>query len=153
MMASWKAYLLYVFVFVSINWCSIALGHFASCVSSNILVGLSVCTSYADTRDTCPPPPIHSYRPDFPALTACPVPPLCPLTVPAMSTPMILFSGLLYQRGTVPSWLAWIESVSIVNYGFSAMLIQQVLPILLDPSSFRRRVAARVADCGSVRRA
>lgn len=52
-----------------------------------------------------------------------------------MSTPMILFSGLLYQRGTVPSWLAWIESVSIVNYGFSAMLIQQVPHTFYSDSS------------------
>lgn len=39
---------------------------------------------------------------------------------------MILFSGLLYQRGTAPAYLAWIEKISIVNYTFSAMLIQQV---------------------------
>lgn len=56
MMASWKAYLLYIFVFTTINWCSLALGHFASCISSNILVGLSACTSPTHTPYTRHPP-------------------------------------------------------------------------------------------------
>lgn len=54
---------------------------------------------------------------------------VCLSLLPGVITPMILFSGLLYQRDTVPSWLSWIQSVSIVNYGFSAIVIQQV-PVL-----------------------
>jgi hypothetical protein len=43
-----------------------------------------------------------------------------------MDTPMIMFSGLLYQRNTIAPWLEWLEQLSLVNYGFSALVIQQV---------------------------
>jgi len=39
---------------------------------------------------------------------------------------MILFSGLLYQRDSVPPYLSWIQYVSLVNYGFSALLGLQI---------------------------
>lgn len=43
---------------------------------------------------------------------------------------MILFSGLLYDRNLVPMWLRWLEKVSIVNYGFAALILNQVGPSL-----------------------
>jgi hypothetical protein len=48
------------------------------------------------------------------------------VAVPAFTMPMIMFSGLLYKRDSVPPYLAWLENVSIVNYSFSALLVQQV---------------------------
>lgn len=42
--------------------------------------------------------------------------------VPAFITPMVLFSGFLYDTATLPPYLAWLPKVSIVNYGFSAMV-------------------------------
>ncbi len=42
---------------------------------------------------------------------------------------MIMFSGVLYQKSTVPAWLSWIQHISIVNYAFSAMMAEQ-MPIL-----------------------
>lgn len=39
---------------------------------------------------------------------------------------MIMFSGVLYQKSTVPAWLSWIHHVSIVNYTFSAMMSEQM---------------------------
>ena len=39
---------------------------------------------------------------------------------------MIMFSGVLYQKSTVPRWLSWIHHVSIVNYSFSAMMAEQM---------------------------
>ena len=43
-------------------------------------------------------------------------------TVPAFITPMVLFSGFLYDTAALPPYLAWLPKVSIVNYGFSAMV-------------------------------
>ena len=34
--------------------------------------------------------------------------------------------GLLYERSSVPTWLQWIEDVSLVNYAFDALLTQQM---------------------------
>ena len=50
--------------------------------------------------------------------------------LPALITPMVLFSGLLYDTASLPSYLAWAPKVSIVNYGFSSMvtLQQDLLP-------------------------
>jgi hypothetical protein len=42
--------------------------------------------------------------------------------------PMIMFSGLLYKRESVPPYLAWMEKISIVNYSFSALLVEQASP-------------------------
>lgn len=39
---------------------------------------------------------------------------------------MVMFSGMLYQRSSLPPLLSWCESLSIVNYGFSALLGLQV---------------------------
>jgi hypothetical protein len=50
---------------------------------------------------------------------------VCMSLLPGIVTPMILFSGLLYERNTVPVWLAWIQNFSIVNYGLSAFMIHQ----------------------------
>lgn len=46
--------------------------------------------------------------------------------MPGITAPMILFSGLLYDRQLVPLWLKWLEYVSIVNYGFAALILNQV---------------------------
>lgn len=35
---------------------------------------------------------------------------------------MVLFSGFLYDTAALPQYLAWLPKVSIVNYGFSAMV-------------------------------
>jgi ABC-type multidrug transport system permease subunit len=48
------------------------------------------------------------------------------VAVPAFTMPMIMFSGLLYKRDSAPPYLAWMEKISIVNYTFSALLVQQV---------------------------
>jgi hypothetical protein len=42
--------------------------------------------------------------------------------VPAFITPMVLFSGFLYDTATLPPYLAWLPKASIVNYGFSALV-------------------------------
>lgn len=44
---------------------------------------------------------------------------------------MIMFSGLLIERSSVPVWLAWIEKISIVNYAFDTLMSQQmhILPV------------------------
>ena len=39
---------------------------------------------------------------------------------------MIMFSGILYERSSVPAWLGWLQTLSIVNYSFSALMIQQI---------------------------
>ena len=39
---------------------------------------------------------------------------------------MIMFSGLLYERSSVPPWLGWIEKVSLVEYCFDSLLAQQM---------------------------
>jgi ABC-type multidrug transport system permease subunit len=46
--------------------------------------------------------------------------------VPAFVAPMIMFSGILYERNTVPVWLGWLQNLSLVNYSFSALMIQQI---------------------------
>ncbi len=47
---------------------------------------------------------------------------------------MVMFSGLLYERSSVPPWLAWIEKVSLVNYANNSLLSQQ-LQILPKPQA------------------
>jgi hypothetical protein len=56
------------------------------------------------------------------------------VAVPAFTMPMIMFSGLLYKRDSVPPYLSWLENVSIVNYSFSALLLEQVGPCLIGIS-------------------
>jgi hypothetical protein len=46
--------------------------------------------------------------------------------VPVVMTPMIMFSGILYERGSLPLYLSWMENLSIVNYGFAALMSMQV---------------------------
>jgi hypothetical protein len=45
-------------------------------------------------------------------------------------TPMVVFSGALYQRSAVPSYLTWLHDISITNYGFQALIASQahILP-------------------------
>ncbi|TFJ86806.1 hypothetical protein NSK_001894 [Nannochloropsis salina CCMP1776] len=53
--------------------------------------------------------------------------PFIGLTIlPAFVAPMIMFSGILYERSSVPAWLSWLQTLSIVNYSFSALMIQQI---------------------------
>jgi ABC-type multidrug transport system permease subunit len=46
--------------------------------------------------------------------------------VPGFVAPMIMFSGILYERQSVPVWLAWLERISLVNYAFGSLLAQQI---------------------------
>jgi ABC-type multidrug transport system permease subunit len=47
------------------------------------------------------------------------------VAVPMFITPMILFSGMLYERNSVPNGLAWLQDLSIVNYGFATLIITE----------------------------
>ena len=44
---------------------------------------------------------------------------------PVIDTPMILFSGMLYERASVPMYLRWIQHISVINYGFAALVINE----------------------------
>ncbi len=46
--------------------------------------------------------------------------------MPLLITPMILFSGMLYERSSVPRGLRWIQSLSVMNYGFAALVLNQI---------------------------
>jgi ATP-binding cassette, subfamily G (WHITE), eye pigment precursor transporter len=48
------------------------------------------------------------------------------IITPIVDTPMILFSGMLYERSRVPLFLQWMQYVSVVNYGFAALIINEV---------------------------
>ena len=53
--------------------------------------------------------------------------PMIGMTIlPAFVAPMIMFSGVLYQKSTVPAWLGWMQHVSLVNYSFSALMAEQI---------------------------
>lgn len=53
--------------------------------------------------------------------------PLVGLSILALlTTPMILFSGMLYERNSVPHCLKWTQDLSIANYGFALLVINQV---------------------------
>ncbi len=53
--------------------------------------------------------------------------PMIGMTIlPAFVAPMIMFSGVLYQKSTVPVWLAWLHHISLVNYSFSALMAEQM---------------------------
>lgn len=47
------------------------------------------------------------------------------LADPAVLYPMITFTGVLYVRSAVPVYLQWMQSVSIVNHCFYALLASQ----------------------------
>lgn len=70
-------------------------------------------------------------------LSASPVVSLALL--PAFITPMVLFSGFLYDTAHLPSYLAWLPKVSIVNYGFASLvtLQQDLLPEASRPLVMR----------------
>ena len=59
--------------------------------------------------------------------------------LPAFITPMVLFSGFLYDTATLPGYLSWLPKVSIVNYGFAALvsLQQELLPVNVRPMALR----------------
>lgn len=38
---------------------------------------------------------------------------------------MILFSGMLYERHSVPAGLVWLQDISLVNYGYALLVINQ----------------------------
>ena len=59
--------------------------------------------------------------------------------LPAFITPMVLFSGFLYDTATLPFYLAWLPKVSIINYGFAALvtLQQGLLPPEVRPAALR----------------
>ena len=42
--------------------------------------------------------------------------------LPLIITPMILFSGLLYERRAVPPGLQWVEDISVINYGYALLV-------------------------------
>ncbi|GAB5037684.1 abc subfamily abcg [Nannochloropsis oceanica] len=42
--------------------------------------------------------------------------------LPVLTAPMVMFSGVLYERASVPSSLSWMSSISIINHGFALML-------------------------------
>lgn len=46
---------------------------------------------------------------------------------PVLATPMILFSGMLYERNRVPMFLSWLQYTSVVNFGFGALVINECL--------------------------
>lgn len=56
-------------------------------------------------------------------------------------TPMVVFSGVLYQRSAVPSYLTWLHSLSITNYGFQALIGSQahVLPPMVRDLAVSKR--------------
>jgi len=46
--------------------------------------------------------------------------------LPLVITPMILFSGMLYERHSVPEGLRWIQDISVMNYSFALLVLTQV---------------------------
>jgi ABC-type multidrug transport system permease subunit len=46
--------------------------------------------------------------------------------LPLLITPMILFSGMLYERHSVPAGLRWIQDISVMNYSFALLVLNQV---------------------------
>jgi hypothetical protein len=38
---------------------------------------------------------------------------------------MFLFSGMLYERHSVPSYLRWMQELSLVNYSFGAYVTNE----------------------------
>jgi hypothetical protein len=111
---SFTNFLLFEAIFISINMASLTMGQFCASLTSNVLVGL---TTGASVRPL-PTRGLEDGRGTDLRLA------LVAVTVPFLATPMIMFSGLLYQRNLMPVWLSWIEKVSIINYGFSALLLQ-----------------------------
>lgn len=55
---------------------------------------------------------------------------------PIVDTPMILFSGMLYERGRVPFFLKWMQYLSLVNYGFAGIMINECKEIGYGPTTF-----------------
>lgn len=38
---------------------------------------------------------------------------------------MILFSGMLYERHSVRPWLRWIQDLSLMNYSFATLVMNE----------------------------
>lgn len=121
----------FLLIFLLMNHSAQSMGYLASSFSANPIVGMSI--------RTCPLVLLASVwvrgwmlkasRP--PTLTTPPPPPpnttntLKNNTVPLLITPMILFSGMLYERNSVPAGLEWLQGISLVNYGYALMVINQ----------------------------
>jgi hypothetical protein len=53
---------------------------------------------------------------------------LCGLScaaVPVLITPMILFSGMLYERQSVRPYLRWMQDLSLVNYSYATYVLNE----------------------------
>lgn len=64
----------------------------------------------------------------------------CPLALyaaPAVLMPMVVFSGVLYQRSAVPWYLTWLHDASMVNFGYAALLRSQARALPPEVSSCR----------------
>lgn len=46
---------------------------------------------------------------------------------PVITTPMILFSGMLYERSKVPFYLSWMQYTSVINYSFGALTLNECI--------------------------
>ena len=120
---SFSKFLVFALTFISGNWASTSLGQFVSSFSANPFIGLTLCKLMCRWLALAAPLSFH--------ISSCfahtrNVHLLYTHTVPAFVAPMIMFSGILYERSSVPWWLGWIQSLSIVNYSFSALMIQQI---------------------------
>lgn len=45
--------------------------------------------------------------------------------VPVLVTPMILFSGMLYERQSVRPFLRWMQDLSLVNYSYATYVMNE----------------------------
>jgi ABC-type multidrug transport system permease subunit len=41
--------------------------------------------------------------------------------MPIIVLPVVLFSGFYKNRETLPGWIGWIEYISPIKYGFTAI--------------------------------
>lgn len=47
------------------------------------------------------------------------------VAVPVLITPMILFSGMLYERQSVRPYLRWMQDLSLVNYSYATYVLNE----------------------------
>lgn len=101
----------YCLILVLTSLASLTLGVFVGSVSQHVVLCLIIRKTHASRHWTkcCSLVP-NGHRCCCLSL----LPHALGLTpVPAFEVPMIMFSGLLYERSSVPAWLAWIEKVSV----------------------------------------
>ncbi|KAI9016894.1 P-loop containing nucleoside triphosphate hydrolase protein [Hyaloraphidium curvatum] len=65
---------------------------------------------------------------------------------PMILTPLMLFSGLFVNSGTIPAYFAWIRWISPVKYGFEG-LVKQLTPQFVVPLGFDDGLSV-AAICG-----